>query len=130
MLKSEPRLERLAGWCLWITCWGPIIVIIMSLQKDVDYAFFIFYRSVVFPALLIQICLRLAQDKDPDFRKTALLVIVAVLQNPIRIIHFGVAWPWWIVNATTIVISFWAVTEVRDSRLAKEEATRRTAVPE
>lgn len=72
MSKSETRLERLAGWCLWITCWGPIVAIIVSLQKDVDYPFFIFYRKVVFPALLIQICLRLAQDKDPDFRKTAL----------------------------------------------------------
>jgi len=97
----------------------------MSLQQDVDYPFFIFYRRVLFPALLIQICLRLARDEDPDFRKTALLVIVAVLQNPIRIIHFGVAWPWWIVNVTTIIISFVAIAEVRDARLAKE-ATERT----
>jgi hypothetical protein len=89
----------------------------MSLQRDVDYSFFISYRRIVFPALLIQICLRLAQKPDPDFRKSVFLIILAVLQNPIRMIHFGVAWPWWIINAVTVVISFMAVAEVRDARL-------------
>ena len=98
------------------------MAIIVSFQEDVDYTFFVFYRKVVFPALLIQICLRLAQDLDPNYWKTALLIIVAVLQNPIRTIHFGMSWPWWIVNVTTIVISFMAMSEVRDSRLAKTEA--------
>ena len=90
----------------------------MSLQKGVNYSFFISYRRIVFPALLIQICLRLAQKPDPDFRKTIFLIILAVLQNPIRMIHFGVAWPWWIINAATVVISFMAVAGVRDARLA------------
>ena len=114
--KPETHLERLAGWCLWITVWGPILAIIMSLQKDVDYSFFISYRRIVFPALLIQVCLRLAQKPDPDFRKTVSLILLGILQNPIRMIHFGTAWPWWIINAATVVISFMAVAEVRDNR--------------
>ena len=39
----------------------------MAFQKDTDYSFFIGYRKWVFPALLIQICLRLAQKPDPDW---------------------------------------------------------------
>jgi len=120
MSKPETPLERLAGWCLWVTVWGPIIAIIMSLQKNVDYSFFIGFRKIVFPALLIQISLRLAQRPDPDLRKTVFLIILAVLQNPILMIHFGVAWPWWLVNASTVVMSFWAMVEVRDSRIEED----------
>lgn len=96
---------------------GSIIAIVMSPQKDMGYSFFMSYRKIVFPALLIQICLRLAQNPDPDFRKTVFLIILAALQNPIRMVHFGVAWPWWLVNAATVVISFVAVAEVRDAHL-------------
>jgi len=121
MHKPETRLERLAGWCLWVTVWGPIAATYMSFQKDTDYSFFISYRRLVFPALLIQICLRLAQIPDADWRKTALLVILAVLNNPIYMVHFGIVWPWWIINAATLVISFWAVAEVRDLRLGEKK---------
>ncbi len=111
------RLERVAGWCLWLTVWGPILTILFSFQSDVDYSYDITYRNIVFPALLVQICLRLAQASDPDLRKTLLLIGLAILQNPIYAIHFGSPWPWRIVNAVTVAASFVAVTEVRDVRV-------------
>ncbi len=121
MHKPETRLECLAGWCLWVTVWGPLISTYMSFQKGTSYSFFIGYRRLVFPALLIQVCLRLAQKSDPDWRKTALLVILALFNNPIHMVHFGVVWPWWIINVATLVVSFWAVAEVRDFRLRENK---------
>lgn len=100
---------------------GPIGAIWFSFFKDVDYSFFINYRKWVFPALLVHICLRLAQKPDPDWRKTWLLVILAVLNNPIRLVHFGIVWPWLIINAATLIFSFWAVTKVRDCRLRENK---------
>ena len=120
---GETRLERAAGWCLWITVWGPIIAILFSFQDDVEYSFFIRYRQIVFPALLIQISLRLAQPVDLNIWKTALLIVLAALQNPIWMVHFGVAWPWRIVHAATVVASFMAVAEVYDARLAIQSSS-------
>jgi hypothetical protein len=118
----ETRLERVAGWCLWITVWGPILATLLSLQEDVEYSFFIRYRNLVFSALLIQISLRLAQARELNAWKTALLVLLAALQNPIWMVHFGVRWPWWIINAATAVASCMAVAEVSALRRSKESA--------
>jgi len=95
------------------------VAIVMALQKDTGYSFFILYRRLVFPALLIQICLRLAQKPDPDWHKTAILAVLAVLNNPIYMFHFGIIGPWLIINVATLVFSFWAVAEVRDFRLGE-----------
>ena len=53
------RLERVAGWSLWLTVWGPIITILLSFQQDVEYSYYIGYRNLIFPALLLQ---KLAYD--------------------------------------------------------------------
>lgn len=71
---QETLLERIAGWCLWITVWGPILAILTSFQDGTEYSFFIAYRQVVFPALLVQICLRLAQPSGLSIWKTIGLV--------------------------------------------------------
>ncbi len=119
---QETLLERIAGWCLWITVWGPILAILASLRDSTDYSFFITYRQVVFPALLVQICLRLAQPSGLSIWKTAGLVAVAVLQNPIQMIHLASVWPWRAINAATVILSFMGVTEVRDRRVARQGA--------
>ncbi|HLG17758.1 MAG TPA: hypothetical protein VJH03_25160 [Blastocatellia bacterium] len=120
--SGETPPERVAGWCLWVTVWGPILTIFASFQDDVDYSFFIRYRQFVFPALLVQICLRFAQPAGLKLWKTAVLILLAGLQNPIWMVHFGIAWPWRIINAATVVFSFMAVAEVRDSRVSREAA--------
>jgi len=112
-----------AGWCLWITVWGPIITILASFQHDVEYSFFIRYRQLVFPALLIQICLSLAQAVDLNVWRTAVLILLAALQNPIWMVQFGVAWPWRVINGATVVLSGMAMA----AGLAASR--RRLAVP-
>jgi len=77
---SATRLERLAGWCLCITVWGSIVAIGESILGGASYEFFIGCGKIVFPALLIQISLRLAQAPDPDLRKTVAL-ITDITQN-------------------------------------------------
>ena len=117
---GETRLDRLASWCLLITIWYPIFAILFSFQDDIKYSFFISYRQVLFPALLIQVASRLAQPVDLGLWKTVALVALAVLHNPIWMIHFGIAWPWRFVDATTIIVSALSVVEVHDARRARE----------
>lgn len=78
----ETLLEKIAGWCLWITVWGPILAILASFQGDTKYSFFITYRQIVFPALLVQICLRLAQPSGLSIWKTVALVTLAAAAKP------------------------------------------------
>jgi hypothetical protein len=116
------RLETVAGWCLWITCWGPILTILNSFQRT-PYSYYIGYRQIVFPALLVQICLRLAERVELNLWKTSLLVALAILHNPIWMIQIGVAWPWRFIDAATVVVSFMAVAEVHDARMVRERAS-------
>jgi len=124
---QETLLERIAGWCLWITVWGPIPAILASFQDSTEYSFFITYRQVVFPALLVQIRLRLAQPSGLSIWKTVGLVALAALQNPIQMIHLGSVWPWRAINAATVVLSFMGVAEVRDRRVARHLPARSEA---
>jgi hypothetical protein len=127
MATRETLLEKIAGWCLWITVWGPILAILASFQDDTKYSFFITYRQIVFPALLVQICLRLAQPSGLSIWKTVALVTLAALQNPIWMIHIGSVWPWRVINSATVVLSFIGVAEVRDTRMARQTATQTEA---
>jgi hypothetical protein len=123
----ETLLEKIAGWCLWITVWGPILAILASFESDTNYSFFITYRQIVFPALLVQICLRLGQPSGLSTWKTVALVTLAALHNPIWVIHIGSVWPWRVINSATIVLSSMGVAEVRDTRMARQNAAQTEA---
>lgn len=110
------RLERIAGWCLWITVWYPIITIFLSFQPDVSYSYFITYRKVVFVALLIQCCATLAVSTARTAWFAAALALLAILHNPLWIIHLGSPWPWRVINTATVVLSFTTMAHLADVR--------------
>lgn len=128
---TTTRLTTLAGWCLWVTVWGPIIAILLSFQSGIPYSFYIDYRRVVFVALLIQMCAALATAGTRSFRWAIGLAAFAAVQNPLWIVHFGVTWPWLLINAGTVVVSFMAIAHVHDaeSRVARAGADATSTEP-
>lgn len=115
MTDRHSPLDRLALWALWITVYGPISAVYMSFQEDVSYSCFTTYREVVFSALLVQTCSRLARPRGLSTWKTLALGAVGVVQNPIYVIHLGTAEAWRVVDILTLVLSSVALSERRST---------------
>lgn len=123
--KRQPevgtKLDTVAAWCTLITVWGPIIAIGQGLSRTASYQWFLTYREVVFAALLVQLSARLTLRREPSLWKTLGLGVLGLLHNPIVPIHFGVVWPWVIVNRATATLSFWSTIEVADAQRRRAE---------
>ena len=115
------RLTRVAGWCLWITVWGPIVAILKSFQIATPYSFYVTYRKVVFVALVVQLCASLAVSGARSAWLALGLCALAVLLNPMWMVHFGAAWPWRLINVATVALSFTAMTHVHDIQSATKD---------